>query len=283
MNLSGWVPFSVSDGSVEWRHLPDQRFTHSFFEDTIRLCPKAPACRTTMEEAIEWASTHPGLEPAGFIFHMSRCGSTLVSQMLAAVQENRVLAEPVPVDDVIRLGDRVASRAMIGALAQPAPGETRLFIKFDCWHIHSYELIRRAWPATPAIFLFQNPLEVLVSQLRNPCIWTVADAVIPRAEHVAGLLAAILRSALNHAGTLQLVEYTELPEVVYELFGMSWSKAQRERMQHAARFDAKTPQFEFVADSASKRDSAGKEARAAAEVLVPLYEQLRAKSGALRD
>jgi hypothetical protein len=287
MNLSGWVPVSVCDapfarscglgevGAVEWRYLPDQRFTHPFFEDTIRRYSNAPAGRTTMDEAIEWASAHPGLEPAGLIFHMSRCGSTLVSQMLAAVAENRVLAEPVPVDDVIRLGDLAGLRAMISALGQPAAGETRLFIKFDCWHIHSYELIRRAWPETPAIFLYRDPLEVLVSQLRSPGIWAVSGAGVPRAEYVAGLLAGILRSALKHAGTLRLVEYIQLPELVCDLFGMSWSETQCARMRHAARFDAKSPRLEFTPDSAGKRSSAREDARAAASMLVPLYEQLQ--------
>jgi hypothetical protein len=274
MNLSGWVPVSVSDGSVEWRYLPGERFTDPFFEDTIRRHPQAPKHRTTLAEAIEWGSAHAGLEPSGLIFHMSRCGSTLISQMLAAVEENRVLAEPVPMDDVIQLGDVGGLQAIAAALGQPAPGQTRLFIKFDVWHIHSYEFIRRAWPDTPAIFLYRHPLEVLVSQLRNPGMWTVGGAGVSRAVHIAGLLAGILRAAVKHAGSLQLVEYSQLPDAVYGLFGMRWSQAQRERMEQAARFDAKTPGFEFAPDSASKRASADEETRAAASELVALYEQL---------
>ena len=44
----------------------------------------------------------PGMQPAGLIFHMSRCGSTLISQMLAAEPANIVLSEAAPIDDILR-------------------------------------------------------------------------------------------------------------------------------------------------------------------------------------
>ena len=61
---------------------------------------------------------------------MSRCGSTLVSQMLAASAANLVVAEAPPIDQVIRLGggpDQTAERlrAIVAAIAQPRCGEQR--------------------------------------------------------------------------------------------------------------------------------------------------------------
>jgi hypothetical protein len=278
MTFEGWVPVAVREAEVEWRHLPGVRFAEPFFEDTLRR-QRAESRRTTLQELAAWVAAHPGLPPAGFIFHMSRCGSTLVSQMLAAVAENRVMSEPVPVDDVLKLGDPAALRAIAGALAQPVAGEMRFFLKFDCWHIHQYELIRRAFPETPAVFLYRHPLEVLVSQLRNPGMWTVSGASVPREQHVAGLLAAILESALRHvttAGAMRPVNYTELPQAVYEMFGIRWSAEQSASMARAAGLDAKSPHFEFAPDSEAKRTGATDRAREAAAPLMALYQRLQA-------
>ena len=42
-----------------------------------------------MAEALEErAASHPGVGPTGFIFHLSRAGSTLIAQMLAASGSN---------------------------------------------------------------------------------------------------------------------------------------------------------------------------------------------------
>ncbi len=108
---------------------------------------------------------------------MSRCGSTLLSQMLAALPEHVVLSEAGPLDTVLQLHFREPSvtdeerigllRAMMSALGQPRTGrERRLFVKLDSWHTLHLPLIRRAFPGVPWIFLFRNPVEVLVSHRR---------------------------------------------------------------------------------------------------------------------
>src|SRR5690242_2119180 len=109
--LDGWVPITVEwpDGKpvVEWCHLGARRFTEPFFEDTIREALRRPFNRlfhrrTPIEALADWREASPGLEPTGFVFHMSRCGSTLLAQMLARLCSNVVLSEPGPVDSVIR-------------------------------------------------------------------------------------------------------------------------------------------------------------------------------------
>ena len=42
------------------------------------------------------------MRPSGFIFHMSRCGSTVISQMLAALAEHVVVSEAGPIDALAR-------------------------------------------------------------------------------------------------------------------------------------------------------------------------------------
>src|SRR5206468_1319466 len=63
---------------------------------------QAVSYTTPIDKLAEWLQEHPGLRPNGFIFHVSRCGSTLVSQMLAALAQNVVISEAPPIDAVVR-------------------------------------------------------------------------------------------------------------------------------------------------------------------------------------
>jgi hypothetical protein len=246
----------------------------------------------------EWARESPGLVPAGFVFHLSRCGSTLVSQMLAAVERNRVLSEPPALDDVLRLQVRgqVVDEArltaylcgVMSALGQ-AEGERErhLFVKWDCWHIHQMAAIRRAFPQTPWVFLYRDPVEVLESQMRKPGMWTVPGALEEaltggadwrngREEYCARMLGAICEAAIRERATL--VNYSELPLAVGRLahfFGVEYTAAEWEAMLAAAGFDAKSPCFAFTADGEEKRRRAsGAVVEAAARWIGAAYQEL---------
>jgi len=122
---------------------------------------------TPLADLADRAGPLPGLAPSGLIFHMSRCGSTLVCQMLAACGANIVVSEPPPIDAIVRSGmggaDRVTSlRAMSGAISHVrSDGETRYFIKLDSWHARALPLFRWAFPATPWVFLYREPAAVM--------------------------------------------------------------------------------------------------------------------------
>src|SRR3989449_2650290 len=152
--LDGWIPIRLywnqEQPMVDWCYMGKDSFKHSFFSQTVEECLRWPANllfrhQTPIEVLGQRHEARPGLEPTGFIFHMSRCGSTLVSQMLAALPQNIVISEASPIDAVVRAplvrpylsDDQNAPwlRWMIGALGQPRGGDTRpFFIKFDCWH-----------------------------------------------------------------------------------------------------------------------------------------------------
>src|SRR5687767_15028620 len=103
--LEGWVPlrFLTREGGtfVDWAYLGNERLTDPFFEQTITRCLADPANllfrhETPIEVLRELYEEHRGIEPNGLIFHMSRCGSTLIAQMLAAVSRNIVISEARP-------------------------------------------------------------------------------------------------------------------------------------------------------------------------------------------
>lgn len=311
--LEGSVPvrtYRQDDGPwIDWCHLGTERFREPFFDATIGRQIRKPfnllfRPQTPLVLLEDWLEQHPPLPPTGFIFHMSRCGSTLMSQMLAACPENIAISEALPIDTALQPAGMTDDlrirllRAVVGGLGQRRGGdERRYFIKFDCWHTLYLDLIRQAFPAVPWLFLYRDPVEVLVSQIRQRGVQTVpgmirpelfgidfADAVqMPAAEYCAKVLATICQAALDRrrvdAGLL--VNYDELPEAIWskvpQHFRTEWTAAEREAMTEALKFDAKAPYFEFVPDAAEKRRQASEPILAAARRwLDPVYRELEA-------
>jgi hypothetical protein len=320
-DLRGWVPVSAAmrGGTLmtDLCHIGARPFREPFFEDSIAICMRSPfnsVFRHRLDAATlsHWLQQHPGLPPSGFIFHLSRCGSTLASQLFASSHAHRVISEALPIDAALRAGDgrtqvtdeaRIAwLRAMIGMLGQPGqPGERRFFVKFDSWHASLLPLILRAFPQVPWLFMMRDPVEVIVSHLRRPGAQMVpgmlgfgppgvdaeAAALLPREEYCARMLGAICdaaRRCLESASPLgRVVDYGQLPgafeTVVLPHLRWQPDAAEREALAAAWRRDAKSPHFEFSPDGTSKQLEATDEVRAAAERWVlPVYRQLLARA-----
>jgi hypothetical protein len=236
------------------------------------------------------AEGEPGLEPNGFVFHMSRCGSTLVTQMLAAVPEFLALSEPLLVNDVLRApgsdDERVRRlRLAISALGRRRNGSERAYVlKLDPWATYDLPLIRRAFPATPWLFLARDPAEVLVSHhlqagmqmlpsVVSPELFGcdfVSAAAMPFDDYGAFVLGAICRQASAHRDERALfLDHRDLPEAilgrVLDWFGIDCSAAERAAMEAASSRDAKNPTRVFADDTAAKAEAATPELRAAVD------------------
>jgi hypothetical protein len=315
--LDGWVPIRVywqqSRAMVDWCYLGTRRLSEPFFELTIQKCLWQPfnvlfRYQTSIDVLDELREARPGVPPTGFIFHMSRCGSTLVAQMLAALPENIVISEAGPIDTVLRANLRDPSatderrigwlRWLVSALGQARCGTERcLFIKFDSWSVIDLPLIRRAFPEVPSIFLYRDPVEVMASQARergsqmlpgllHPSSLGLDAATIRQMsldEYCARVLAALCEAAARHyrMGGARLVDYRQLPDAVWSAiadhFGVRYTPEEVERMRRVAQFDAKHPSLTFARDSAAKRQLATDEIRALADRWVrPFYDRLEA-------
>jgi hypothetical protein len=307
VNLDGWTPIRVhwrDEPAVEWCWMDGMTFSDPFFVQTVERAFTTPFSllfrRETPIDVLD--ALEPGLEPSGFVFHVSRCGSTLVSGMLAAVPQHLVLSEPLPVDDVLRADapedDKVKwLRWMVSALGRKRRGDERAYVlKLDAWSACSLGTVRRAFPDVPWVFLFREPVEVLVSQLRQRGAHMVPGALDPRLfgldlesiaqmppeEYCARVLAAICRSALEHRDDQALfLDYRELPGAVFDrildAFGLECDEPERAEMAKAAGFDAKNPHLFFSDDREAKEREASPALREAADRWVrPLYEELLA-------
>jgi hypothetical protein len=317
-DFTGWIPARVfwrdSRPMVDWVHLGTRRFTEPFFSQTIQPCLWRPADmlfrhQTPLEELGETAGTRPSVRPTGFIFHMSRCGSTLTSQMLAALPSNIVLSEVEAIDNLLSTRFKHPQitedqqvqwlRWLVGVLGwQRSSVEKNLFIKFDSWHILFLPLIERAFPGVPWIFQYREPVEVMASAQRipgqqmvpgmmNPGVfgWDLATAMqmsIP--EYTVRVLAKFCEAALfqTQAGGGKLLNYTQMPTAAWpalmEHWRVNFSAEENRLMLAAARMNAKHPQEPFVPDSQAKRAALSPELRLLTQRwLDGLYQQLEAR------
>jgi hypothetical protein len=244
-----------------------------------------------MDTAGEIAEQGGALAPCGFLLHMSRCGSTLVSKSFALRADTLVLAEPGPVNDILTMQTPNVSeetrirwlRWIVALLSRPQRlGQMRSLFKLDAWHARYLPVLTKAFPDVPWVFLHREPLEVLVSHMRGfsymmsaanaPAAMgmEVTEAVrIPRIEYCARVLAEILESVRrSDVPQSRLIDYRELPEAIWgriaQTFGIRFSDVEIARVRAAAAFHAKHPQMRFVSDSHEKQLQVTEEFRLAA-------------------
>jgi hypothetical protein len=259
---------------------------------------------TSMEELQSWTAYHPGIPLRGIIFHMSRCGSTLISRMLAAVERNVVVSEPDVLDAMARADLRVPGlarethvrwlRGMAAALGQQrAGGEDGFYLKLDAWHVHDMALFAAAFPGVPWVFLYRSPLEVLVSNVRNPGVGTpglqsfemqlraaAGDWSAENREYYwARILAAICESGLTAVEQFggRLVNYSELPGAMVGRLRQYLGCRDEDvaAMLSVAGVHAKRPDHPFTVDAERKRAEATElERELSREWLEPLYARL---------
>jgi len=316
--LRNWVPIRVHveepEPVVEWQYFGDRRFTDPFFSSTVATAARVPYASvfrrySTLDVAEESAAA--GLEPSGFIFHMSRCGSTLVSQMLAALPSNLVVSEAAPIDHVVQAEFKVPSlstadqvrwlRQIVRALGRRRCSEARYVLKLDAWHIHQLPLFRAAFPETPWAFLYRDPLEVLAGQIEAPSLFCVPGMMEPRALGLSAedvdvrdrfgwcckVLSRICESALRYKDAKGiLANYTSLPEFAWgglaHHLGLELSDGDIVKMGERTRFHSKNSMFWTGKDEPPRVLKDESQRLRAAELFDPIYRELKVAAAELR-
>ena len=212
--LKYWVPYKLFNASgiahCRWLYVGDENFTEPFFDETISKCLRFPANSTyyrpvsSTEVLPEWSGQVASIAPTAFIFHVSRCGSTLIAQLLGLNPANIVLSEVPFIDELLREGH--AKKTSTNLLVKAAIDfygirrnelHKQLFIKADSWHIHFYKQLRELYPTVPFILLYRRPDEVMRSQQKQRGMQAVRGIIDP----------AIFNFNLDEIANLQIDEY----------------------------------------------------------------------------
>ncbi len=295
-DLTGWIPIRVEHAGEEigisWCWAEGARFEEPFWTDSVQRLMADPFRLIfqhfgSVADLQRHADKHDAIEPNGFIYHLSRSGSTLVGRALGSLTGVRVLSEPAPLDQMLRAMSHrpfdeqvLATRSMLRSLA---PGysvaDRALIVKLDAWHIHLFPVLRAAFPDVPWIFLSRDPVQVMVShegQRAAQMIPTtlprnllqVPDGDLNLTEYGAHVLAGILRSAVRFQGDGGMfVDYTELPDAlttrIAPLFGITGVPT-----AEVLAANAKHPTTIFEADGETKRSVASESMRLTTSAII---------------
>ena len=307
----------VVDGrpGLQWMDMSGVSLVEPFFQQTVERL-RADGRRelfTEFDVLLELEKQLDSVQPTGFIFHSSRCGSTLVANACRAINNSIVLSEANAIDKLIARfitdpGEVKTSlysvflRGVVHALAQRRTGnEEHLFIKFGCCSLAQIEQINRIWPNVPWLFLYRDPVETIVSNLKDVPPWlldtdrrVLASIVGKSPDEVAEmsleeLCARTIGSLFSTAHRLAndgqlLLNYKQLsvPVIssVLRFFKVSPSATELETIEHGSQNYSKevSAQRKFVADTEAKQTFASGAVReAAARWAVEPYQLLEQK------
>ncbi len=288
--LARWTPVRVdlsgSAPTIDWADLSAERFIEPFFDQTVARWASSPRSKPLVRTGIEALSaldSAASLEPAGMIFHLSRCGSTLVSRLLGTLPGVVVIAEPSPLNALLGLRpgrvDETALvsvvRMMVRALGRCRHSdERRLVLKCTSWNIRRRALLAAAFPDTPWVWVQRDPVLVMASLFANPPGWLPVQsspaqgarlfgldpAAIPamtRAEFAGRALGAMLQAAAIDPARRLSIDHSDLPAAVWDRvaphLGLDVGAADIARMAAESRFYSKDPMPTFFDGEAPER------------------------------
>lgn len=253
-------------------------------------------------------------DPAGFIFHMSKCGSTLMSKVLDQPETQMIIKEATPLHENLwqyltnDWQEPVAPTAenlrlirnLVQLLGRPRlPGQKSYYVRFRSWGIAFVEIIQQAFPHTPSLFMYREPVKVMASILNKPTTGlprlndTGAAAFITgqsRQElsemdalhYFTRFYEQYLHLSLTKMKNTHYLNYRQMnkqniDQILRAGYGYAATEADLPLMQ--AQFDTyskdDTGTVRFVSDSKEKQKQVTPEMREAAEeYLMDMYRQL---------
>lgn len=313
----------VVDGrpGLTWMNMSDVELREPFFQQTVDRVRDEEPWRgdlfTEFDALLQLDQFLPRVRPAGFIFHSSRCGSTLLANACRALDDSIVLSEANVIDKLVArfitdAGDdpvksslySVLLRAVVNALAySDRVNEPRVFVKFSCCSVSQLDRIVRIWPDVPWIFLYRDPVETIVSNMTTVPAWlldedrrvlahvtgttpgAVADMSLEElcARSIGSFYSTAHAAAHSLAnGNSMLLNYNQISITnIFDFFNVSPSAEELERISSGSRSYSKEVSGgrEFVPDAEAKQNSASNTIRQfAQQFAIGPYQLLEKKS-----
>jgi len=188
--LKNWTPVRLhltpKHPSVAWLNLGQTAFTDATAIRAISRSwqnqNKPQPIWTKLEVLTALRKINSGLKPKGFLFNTYKCGSSLLSKMLSSLPRNLVISEDETISaaasasyfmkDSNKFSESFRIELLqsaVSALGQPRLGvEENYIIRFGLSDVINLPFIKKVFPEVPVIFLYRDPVEVIVSHLIEP-------------------------------------------------------------------------------------------------------------------
>ena len=206
-SISECIPsrITVNGGfmAVTWLQAPGDKLEEPFYYQTLEKLSKQNAIKVETDlEVLDLLAEQPEVNtPSAFIFQMSRCGSTLLTNALRSINNSMCICEAEIITQLLRPDSQIEwlqpncaeidiserekldwenkralrLRGVINFFGKRARStHSRFFIKFTSWSVLFIQTIKSIFPDVPCWFVYRNPLEVMVSNLeRHPRWWSL--------------------------------------------------------------------------------------------------------------
>ena len=210
-SIPGLVPVEVNPRAqgIAWGDIGSFELRQAFYDWGLRDCHESVGIKsitqTPLKILAESELIPDALAPSGFIFHMARCGSSLLAKALAHGQGNLVISEPEPLNQLLFiLTDNDPSQQIT------APEKRRMLCnmvlalgrkrKFSSWNVLLAATIVKVFPDTPCVFLYRNPEEVMVSIANGPTGFSQT-----KAQQIGAAMSGCDRATLDQMSQQQYV------------------------------------------------------------------------------
>ena len=303
----GWLPVRIGrqggQAAVEWLYFGTRGLNEPFFQQTVHAVRRASGAEgVTRTALVTLMAVEEEIRPSAIVFHISRCGSTLLANALRAATGAVVVSEPQPVSAVAN-----APALLAGAVRSYGrrrnDSERLVFLKLSGGNLMAIGTFRRLWPEVPFLVVIRNPVEVMVSCLSRRPGWMRMRGHPGRAalrygwkqreveamteeEFCSRALAAMLAAPLAVMGErCRVIDYTQIDEArahaVAGFIGLRVGGLDRACLKRVFANYSKdqSGRSTFKADSGAKRAAASRLVLDAAERWAgPEYARLRAEA-----
>jgi hypothetical protein len=284
-----WLPVSFHlqrhPIRVRWAEFGSTPLSHPFFHQSLDYVRGAlektiefdTDVRTLMESVRDLAP----VAPAGMILHISRCGSTWISNCLRTAKDTTVVSEANPIQQLLdqtfvpsNCGyDEAVRRQILACLLtrlahHRSAKPDKIVLKLDVLGLFLLPRLRAYWPDVPILILIRNPAEVIASNVARPGLWLTGrlpsirnfipyewtgsnPSRMSAEEYCARTVGSLCEAATRGLDArCMVVSYEAIDQTVVgkigAFFGLCLPDAHGEDLQRALRLDAK--------DRSGKRD-----------------------------
>ena len=201
----GMVPVAVdplAGGRIFWADIGDSPLREWQFTLSIKHFAETGAIKTAFVSDFDILDDESvgadAIYPSALVFHISRCGSTLLAKALARLEKHVVVNQGGPLqrgfwarltDDFRRPLEpspenvRLFRHIVLAMARRRSDAQSAAFVKFVSWNTVYLDFIRRAFPDVPCLFLYRNPAEVVASVIQRP-----TPALLAKGSRQAGLI-----------------------------------------------------------------------------------------------
>lgn len=186
----GLIPVSINKDKVIWQDVGRYHFYEGFFHKSLNnlvaLSKRPTIAFSTGIEVLQYDKlTEESLIPSGFIFHIGRCGSTILTKVLGSTRENHIVSEAVPLNlvfsiltnngtitlDPTKENQAIYKNLLLALARKRVDTHQNFFVKFSSYNVYFIEFIQTVFPNVPVVFITRDTEAVVASFQRKPSAW----------------------------------------------------------------------------------------------------------------